>query len=48
MIISGEGLGIRPEIERWAAGFLAKPFDSKKFCAAVDQLISCVAERARV
>ena len=40
MIISGEGLGKRPEIERWAAGFLAKPFDSRKFRAAVDQLIS--------
>jgi CheY-like chemotaxis protein len=26
MIISGEGLGKHPEIERWAAGFLAKPF----------------------
>jgi CheY-like chemotaxis protein len=41
MIISGEGLGKRPEIERWAAGFLAKPFDFLKFRAAVDQLISC-------
>jgi DNA-binding NtrC family response regulator len=40
MIISGEGLGKHPEIERWAAGFLAKPFDSRKFRAAVDQLIS--------
>jgi DNA-binding NtrC family response regulator len=40
MIISGEGLGKHPEIERWAASFLAKPFDSRKFRVAVDQLIS--------
>lgn len=40
MIISGEGLGKHPEIERWAASFLAKPFDSRKFRAAVDQLLS--------
>jgi DNA-binding NtrC family response regulator len=40
MLISGEGLGKHPEIERWAAGFLAKPFDSRKFRATVDQLLS--------
>ena len=45
MVISGEGLGKHPEIERWAAGFLAKPFDSKRFQAAVDQLISPAAQR---
>jgi DNA-binding NtrC family response regulator len=40
MIVSGEGLGRHPEIERWAAGFLAKPFDFGKFQDAVSQLIS--------
>jgi two-component system C4-dicarboxylate transport response regulator DctD len=40
MIVSGEGLGRHPEIERWAAGFLAKPFDFQKFQDAVGQLIS--------
>ncbi len=40
MIVSGEGLGKQPEIECWAASFVAKPFDSRKFRAEVDRLIS--------
>lgn len=40
MIISGESLGEHPEIERWAAGYIAKPFDSQEFCTTVAQLIS--------
>jgi DNA-binding NtrC family response regulator len=40
MLISGDGMGEHPEIERWAAGFMAKPFDSREFRTAVDQLIS--------
>lgn len=48
LVISGEDLGKHPEIERWAAGFVAKPFDSKRFQAAVDQLISPAARRTRI
>ena len=39
VIISGEGLGKHPEIERWAAGFLSKPFDSRRFRAEIDRFI---------
>jgi len=41
LIVSGEGLGKRPEVERWASGFLAKAFDFGKFRFAVDHLVSC-------
>lgn len=39
LIVSGQGLGNHPEIERWAAGYIAKPFDSHEFCNAVDRLM---------
>ena len=40
LIVSGEALGRRPEVERWAAGSLSKPFDPEHFAAEVRRLVS--------
>ena len=45
MIVSGEGLGKRPDVERWAAGSVSKSFDSQKFCPAIDRHISRTGQR---
>ena len=39
LLMSGQCLGHRPEIERWAAGFFLKPFDSLQLCAEVQRLV---------
>ena len=38
VIMSGRALGRRPEIECWAAGSLAKPFDLVRLCDEVHRL----------
>lgn len=40
LILSGAGLGRRPEIERLAAGFLPKPFSFQRLRAEVQRLVS--------
>ena len=40
MIVSGAALGRQPEIERWAASFVPKPFSIARFRAEVERLIS--------
>lgn len=40
LIVSGATLGQRPEIERWAAGVLPKPFDLLRLRTEVERLIS--------
>ncbi len=40
MIVSSEGLGRHPEVERWAAGYVSKPFKFRAFRAEVERLIS--------
>ena len=40
LILSGRAQGQRREIERWAAGFLPKPFDARELRAEVDRLVS--------
>lgn len=40
LIVSGASLGQRPEIERWAAGILPKPFDLLRLRTEVQRLIS--------
>ena len=40
LVISGAGLGRRPEIERWAAGFLPKPFSIARVRTEVQRLLS--------
>lgn len=39
LIMSGAALGRRPEIERLAAGFLAKPFSLERFRGEIHRLI---------
>jgi DNA-binding NtrC family response regulator len=39
LIISGAPLGQRPEVERWAAGFLLKPFSLSRFRTEVQRLV---------
>ena len=39
LIISGDALGERPEIECLAAGFLAKPFSAERFRSEIQRLI---------
>ena len=39
LIISGAALGRRPEVERWAAGFLLKPFSLSRFRTEVQRLV---------
>lgn len=40
LLVSGEGLGTHPEIERWAAAFVAKPFDIQTISTKVERLIA--------
>ena len=40
LIVSGETLGERPEIEAWAAGCVMKPFDAEEFLSEVERLVS--------
>ena len=37
LIVSGEELGRHPEIECWAAGFVAKPFNVHQFRSELDR-----------
>lgn len=39
LIVSGAAWGLRPEVERWAAGFLPKPFHLGQFRAAIHRLL---------
>lgn len=43
LIMSGRTPGLRPDIEHWAAGFLAKPFALEKLQDKVERLIKCAA-----
>ena len=43
LIVSGATPGRRPEIESWASGFLAKPFDLPRFRSEVERLVARVA-----
>jgi CheY-like chemotaxis protein len=40
MLISGGLLGKRPEIECWAAGVVAKPFDLERLRAEIQRLVA--------
>ncbi len=40
LILSGAGLGRRPEVEGWAAGYLQKPLDLVRFHDEVERLTS--------
>ena len=42
LVVSGAAFGRRPEIERWAAGFLSKPFAVGEFQAEIQRLV-CLA-----
>jgi len=39
LIISGTSLGRKPEIERWASGFISKPFNLPQFRSEVQRLL---------
>ena len=43
MIVSGGALGLRPEVECWAAGTLPKPFDVARLRAEVERLVPTAA-----
>lgn len=47
MIVSGGSLGRHPEIERWAAAVVSKPFDSRRFRAEVARCIAHASGRPR-
>jgi len=47
LIMSGDSLGSRPEIESLAAGFLEKPIDVKNFRSEIGRLIPHVVPRSR-
>jgi DNA-binding NtrC family response regulator len=42
LIVSGADWGKRPEIERWAAGFIPKPFPVERFRTEIERLV-CLA-----
>ena len=45
VVVSGSSWGRRPGIERWAAGFIAKPFRAFRFLEEVEHHISRPAPR---